>query len=547
MIWSIFKTPLLVSLILIGYVIIRVEIEAPIIKMKPNEILEKNPRHIFGFIFGYIIIVSLCKAISIFKNNYSENNSIESSKNNHHFNNIISKLSYLGRIVYTILSLEVLFFFYNIVVQSILLFQGPLYDMENKFFKVNFYFLYYLFMIFSPIVLIIPTYEFFSFPYLLYDDPYCHLKSFKYIGTSITYEEEQYNIIDDKLNKSFMNWGILFFVFFLIGLFTDFFADIKDIIEFCILVSNFIHYITIFFCYFLFSIFRINKIIFAEISSSDEKTYPPINLLSYIILKNKKYEFKILDFIIIISKSIMIILSIIGIFYLCITKLLTFSLTSILFVFLYVIILELSFALTLRVEYFSLSKKTDNKEDNKDNRIKVNISLFISFIFSFGIIVSYLLINIFIDDKEASINKFKDFQLIQNKVNKSLTFHNFCHAKLYDIPIYLYQPFINDAYYYNNGRNFSSFQYNNYTQLLFGENYEVRVVGNLTNDNSIINSKMVQYFIKNKNSNNNVTILSIKGTSYKRDAYLDVQLYFPSLILNILNSFSNLDQQKETI
>ena len=172
---------------------------------------------------------------------------------------MVSKLSFLGRIVYTILSLEVLFFFYNFVVQSILLFPGPLYDMENKFFKSIFFVLYFLFIIFSPIVLIIPTYEFISFPYLFYNDPYCHLKSFKYIGTNIKYEEEQYNIIDDNFNKNFMDWGFLFFAFFLLGLFTDAFSDFKDLMEFWCLISNFIHYIKIFFCYFLFSIINMEQ------------------------------------------------------------------------------------------------------------------------------------------------------------------------------------------------------------------------------------------------------------------------------------------------
>ena len=35
---------------------------------------------------------------------------------------------------------------------------------------------------------------------------------------------------------------------------------------------------------------------------------------------------------------------------------------------------------------------------------------------------------------------------------------------------------------------------------------------------------MVQYNVKN--SKEELTILSIKGTSYNRDIYLDVQLYF---------------------
>ena len=68
------KESLLILSIIIIYGTIRAEIEAPIIKMKPNEILEKNPRSIFGIIFGYIIIVSLHKVYSIFKINRSKNN-----------------------------------------------------------------------------------------------------------------------------------------------------------------------------------------------------------------------------------------------------------------------------------------------------------------------------------------------------------------------------------------------------------------------------------------------------------------------------------------
>ena len=54
---------------------------------------------------------------------------------------------------------------------------------------------------------------------------------------------------------------------------------------------------------------------------------------------------------------------------------------------------------------------------------------------------------------------------------------------------------------------------------------------------------MVQYNVKNKY--NNVTILSIKGTSKVKDVYLDCQLYLPSIFLNIINTYSNIDQQKE--
>ena len=54
---------------------------------------------------------------------------------------------------------------------------------------------------------------------------------------------------------------------------------------------------------------------------------------------------------------------------------------------------------------------------------------------------------------------------------------------------------------------------------------------------------MIQYNVKN--SKNEVTILSIKGTSYKKDMIIDAQLYLPSVLFNLLTTFSNLDQQKE--
>ena len=50
-------------------------------------------------------------------------------------------------------------------------------------------------------------------------------------------------------------------------------------------------------------------------------------------------------------------------------------------------------------------------------------------------------------------------------------------------------------------------------------------------------SKMIQYKVKNKR--NEITILSIKGTSFRRDIYLDMQLYFPAILLNLINPLSS--------
>ena len=104
-------------------------------------------------------------------------------------------------------------------------------------------------------------------------------------------------------------------------------------------------------------------------------------------------------------------------------------------------------------------------------------------------------------------------------------------------------PFINDAYYFKN-KNITTFnkeKYEKYINLFYDKDYKIEVIGNLINNSKM--SKMVQYNVYNKR--NNLTILSIKGTSYKRDYYLDAQLYFPAILLNLINTFSTLDQQKE--
>ena len=47
---------------------------------------------------------------------------------------------------------------------------------------------------------------------------------------------------------------------------------------------------------------------------------------------------------------------------------------------------------------------------------------------------------------------------------------------------------------------------------------------------------MIQYNVRAEKIE--LTILSIKGTSYKKDLFWDIQLYFPSVLLSILSTFS---------
>jgi lipase ATG15 len=128
--------------------------------------------------------------------------------------------------------------------------------------------------------------------------------------------------------------------------------------------------------------------------------------------------------------------------------------------------------------------------------------------------------------------------------DKSAILPSICSASLYNIPIISYIPFINDAYYYTNNR--SSLDYSNYTSIFFNNSdYKItpkrNMIKNGTKEKKV---KMIQYDLESPN--NNVTILSIKGTSYNKDIYLDIQLYTPSVLLNLLLNFSIFLKLKET-
>ena len=84
--------------------------------------------------------------------------------------------------------------------------------MENNVFYAIFNITYILFVIFSLDILIIPTYEFITFPYLIYPNPNSHLDSF--ISKDISHNEN-----DDKINKTMTLFGIFYLIFLLLGTF----------------------------------------------------------------------------------------------------------------------------------------------------------------------------------------------------------------------------------------------------------------------------------------------------------------------------------------
>ena len=138
---------------------------------------------------------------------------------------------------------------------------------------------------------------------------------------------------------------------------------------------------------------------------------------------------------------------------------------------------------------------------------------------------------------------------LATNVHSSL-FPNMCFSSIHNINLQLYLPFINDAYYYNDnpeeGTSFSSFNIDEYRKLFFDDSYKIDNIRNLINNKNKEESvKMIQYNVKN--DYDEVTILAIKGPSIKKDIFIDFQLYFPSILLNLLSTFSIQGQQKESI
>ena len=169
-------------------------------------------------------------------------------------------------------------------------------------------------------------------------------------------------------------------------------------------------------------------------------------------------------------------------------------------------------------------------------------------------IILFAIFNVF---KES--NSLKDlYDITLNSAKSqvdttSFLLPNVCFSSVHHIPIYLFMPFINDAYYYNDKDidyehyYYSSLQISSYRDFFYDDSYRFEKIKSLINGTEGESVKMVQYnVIKTTDKENQVTILAIKGTTNKKDAFIDFQLYFPSILLNLLSTFSIQGQQKET-
>ena len=488
-------------------------------------------------------------------------------------------LSLICRIIFTLLSLEALFFIYNMIVQDILIFPGILYDMENLMW-IFFYILYVIFIWYASKLIIIPTYEFINFPFLKYYNPFCHLNSFRYLINGIEYKEIEKEDLKNKnilrINQILAFCGGLFSLLFISTFAFESLIKFKDYMEFFFLIFIYIYYISIIFCYLIFFIYYYFKNYFLYfiknksiknklINESDN--YPNLNLVYYNIYphSDKNYEpennesknecysssaYKCENLIYLIRFGLKLFL-------------LTFSIIASIYFSSYnqkfykfffslnIIIIALSLSIGFPICFANKKFCRKGKYKKEVNNLSLLISRVISFIIFLICFLAFFFISLkkeYENDDEiySKIKKINTSSIKRVDYHRNKTMHSFCFSSIHNIPTYLFIPFINDAYY--SEENKTTLDYENYTKLFYNDDYEIEKIGNLINNTKRGGkkmSKMIQYKVKNKR--NEITILAIKGTSFRRDIYLDMQLYFPAILLNLINTFSTLDQQKENM
>ena len=212
--------------------------------------------------------------------------------------------------------------------------------------------------------------------------------------------------------------------------------------------------------------------------------------------------------------------------------------------------------------FFLCSTKKKFKGDyNLEHPIIIAFIRFVSFLIivvvALGIIIVYA-----IWDESSHWLDLKKQHFEPNPVKKDSTklLPNICYSSIHNLYIQLFLPFINDAYYYDDNPTispdfYSSFQIPEYRQLFYDDElYNININGDLITSKNKNKVKMMHYdiTIKKKDNEGNInvvnelSILGIKGTSNKKDALLDLQLYLPSILLNYLSTFSLFNQRKDT-
>ena len=471
---------------------------------------------------------------------------------------IMYGITFLGRILITLYSFNGLLFLYNIIFQFLTFIPLHFYHIENNWFKAFICIIYISFSLLFSNIMVIPTFEFLSFPFLYFNNPLSHFYSFYYI-----IYDEQFDVTEsigknsNKTNFFLIVIEVLYFIGFLLAILSST-TSLLDNINFLLLCLIYLYYLTMFLCYLFICLCFCLYGIFDYKDLSKKKKIPNINLLSYSINPNFKenyeknidFEDKFWD----LKNMLRVILFDIFFLIICVDKhkelkekLIQIFFLIIFFIVLFPISSVLNFPFCYRNEkiinfkhFFISNNKLKEEAKLKHPKVISTIRLLSDIIF--GSISFILCIALFI--KNQNNDDFTDFEnlsiIFANKTTKNNNLlPNICNSYIYNIPLYLYIPFINDAYYYNETDNMSSFNYSDYRKIFFNDKeYEIKPIKNLVFHDNNETVKMIQYDVINKNKNFNLTILSIKGTTLKKDIFLDLQLYMPSVFLHLLSILS---------
>ena len=494
-----------------------------------------------------------------------------------------------GRIIITLYTFHGLFFIYSLVIQYIILIPSFLYTIEmGKISKFILSSIYLIFAISSSNILVIPTFEFLSFPFLLIKNPFSHFISFIYINRGKEFEEKKIIDKDCIVNIILIVFEIIYFISLICGYFLNIII-VKDLVKMIIIIIIYLYYLTIVLLYFFTSLFLFLRNIkeFNWRRAIDlfynRTEIPDVNIMSYLIhpfllkfykknnmpYQDRTYHFE--DFVYdcgIIIKLLLIIFSAVAFIFILknILGLSIFIISFLLFFFIMTILsigLNFPFCYRNRKTFGTFGHCTKNGNNFfftsveytykrlHSHSLIISITRFICDTIILLVAIALLYIHFFHDDNnDINGEIFSGMQPSNKNIDtKKLLLPNICYSSVQNIPLPLFLPFINDAYYYNNIKieekektknNYSSsFDIDNYKKLFFNDDYNIEIIGNLIKEEN--NVKMVQYNVKNKK--NYVTILSIKGTSYNMDIYLDMQLYFSSILLNLLSTFSILTEK----
>ena len=456
--------------------------------------------------------------------------------------NTMFNITFLGRLIITYYSIYGVIFIYNFAIQILILIPGKILKIDNKYIVYMHIFLYLFYSIFYSIILVIPTFEFFSFPFIRFKDPLSHLWTFNYLFNDEEFKPEYTNRSNKIINRCLILIELFYLISFILGIFSNN-LNLIDIFNFFLLFIIYIFYLTIFFSYcFIVLILWLKKL--KNVQNINEKSLPEINLLSYFIdpsekeNKNSSKENKPNFYYILLLLQIISFISII-IYFKFFAKIKE-NLFTLLIYFLFGFVCSFKFPL-----FFGIKRE----KKQKNSKMIFFISIFcimICTIISCTLIYILYLKDDYDDDHLSEFKRFEDIRPSQkdSDKNNNTILPSICSASVYNIPIISYIPFINDAYYFKKNR--SSLDFTSYRDIFFKDSeYEITLKRSLIKDKVKKKTvKMIQYNLESPSDN--VTILSIKGTSYNNDIYLDIQLYTPSVFLNFLLEFSIFMKLKES-